>query len=41
MGKALEIEPVSTIIKTNAALIAYLAGDFDRAAALGSAAIGF
>lgn len=34
MSKALLLEPASTIINTNAALIAYLASDFERSARL-------
>lgn len=39
MSKALLLEPASTIINTNAALVAYLARDFERAVALGTSAI--
>lgn len=39
MSKALELEPASTIINTNAALISYLAGDFERAVTRGEVAV--
>lgn len=39
MSKALLLEPASTIINTNAAPVAYLAGNFERAVALGTSAV--